>query len=143
MPGHGKNRTYDLWNTSPMLCQLSYVVRSVRVCDISEISIVPSISMQSSNHDFFVLVLCFLANSCIYYDFLEKQCGERIDMNALGMMAKKSRIECLNHAVVQKFMEQKWSLRARKWYWGCLSIYAIFLLFFTTYISLFTEGKSE
>ena len=22
MPGHGGNRTYDLWNTSPMLCQL-------------------------------------------------------------------------------------------------------------------------
>ena len=29
MPGHGGNRTYDLWNTSPM-------VRSVRVCDISD-----------------------------------------------------------------------------------------------------------
>ena len=26
MPGHGGNRTYDLWNTSPiMLCQLSYI----------------------------------------------------------------------------------------------------------------------
>ena len=24
MSGHGGNRTYDLWNTSPMLCQLSY-----------------------------------------------------------------------------------------------------------------------
>ena len=34
MPGHGGNRTYDLWNTSPMLCQLSYMVRSVRLCDI-------------------------------------------------------------------------------------------------------------
>ena len=22
MPGHDGNRTYDLWNTSPMLCQL-------------------------------------------------------------------------------------------------------------------------
>ena len=41
MPGHGGNRTYDLWNTSPMLCQLSYAVRSVRVCDISELSLVP------------------------------------------------------------------------------------------------------
>ena len=29
MPDHGGNRTYDLWNTSPMLCQLSYAVRSV------------------------------------------------------------------------------------------------------------------
>ena len=35
MPDHGGNRTYDLWNTSPMLCQLSYAVRSVRVSDIS------------------------------------------------------------------------------------------------------------
>ena len=41
----GGNRTHDLWNTSPMLCQLSYAVRSVRVSDISEPSLVPSISM--------------------------------------------------------------------------------------------------
>ena len=53
MPDHGGNRTYDLWNTSPMLCQLSYAVWSVRVCDISEHNLVPSISMLSnSNHDF-------------------------------------------------------------------------------------------
>ena len=45
MPGHGGNRTYDLWSTSPMLCQLSYAVRSVRVCDISELNLVPSISI--------------------------------------------------------------------------------------------------
>ena len=45
MPGHAGNRTYDLWNRSPMLCQLSYAVRSVRVCDISELSLVPSISV--------------------------------------------------------------------------------------------------
>ena len=45
MPGHGGIRTYDLWNTSPMLCQLSYAVRTVRVCDISELSLVPSISV--------------------------------------------------------------------------------------------------
>ena len=38
-------RTYDLWNASPMLCQLSYAVRSVRVYDISELSLVPSIPM--------------------------------------------------------------------------------------------------
>ena len=36
MPGHGENRTYDLWNTSPMLCQLSCAVRTVRVSDIWE-----------------------------------------------------------------------------------------------------------
>ena len=45
MPGHGGNRTYDLWNTSPMLCQLSYAVRTVRVSDILEENLVPSISM--------------------------------------------------------------------------------------------------
>ena len=45
MPGHGGNRTYDLWNSSPMLCQLSYAVRSVRVSDISEQNLVPSIPM--------------------------------------------------------------------------------------------------
>ena len=27
MPNHGGNRTYDLWNTRPMLCQLSYAVQ--------------------------------------------------------------------------------------------------------------------
>ena len=56
MAGKGGNRTYDLCNSSPMLCQLSYAVRSIRVCDISELSLVPSISMQCSNHDFF---LCY------------------------------------------------------------------------------------
>ena len=45
MPGHGGNRTYDLGNTSPMLCQLSYAVRTVRVSDISEQNLVPSIPM--------------------------------------------------------------------------------------------------
>ena len=45
MPDHGGNPNYDLWNTSPMLCQLSYAVWSVRVCDISEQNLVPSISM--------------------------------------------------------------------------------------------------
>ena len=45
MPGHGGIRTYDLWNASPTLYQLGHAVRSVRVCDISELSLVPSISM--------------------------------------------------------------------------------------------------
>ena len=45
MPGHDGNRTYDLWNASPMLCQLSYAVRSVQVCDNSGQGLVPSISM--------------------------------------------------------------------------------------------------
>ena len=49
MPGHDGIRTYDLWNASPMLCQLSYVVRSVRVYDISVLSLVPSIPMSSNS----------------------------------------------------------------------------------------------
>ena len=62
MPGYGGNRTYDLWNTSPMLCQLSYADMSVRVCDISELSLVPSISMQSGNHDFLCWYYCTQVN---------------------------------------------------------------------------------
>ena len=61
--GHGGNRTYDLLNTSPMLCQLSYEVRSVRVCDISELRLVPSISVQSSDHDIFCVGVMY---SCEY-----------------------------------------------------------------------------
>ena len=53
MPGHGGNRNYDLWNTSPMLCQLSYTVRTVRLSDISGHNLVPSIPMSSSNMIFF------------------------------------------------------------------------------------------
>ena len=45
MPGHGGNRTHDLWNTSLMLCQLSYAVRLVRVSDILEQNLVSSIPM--------------------------------------------------------------------------------------------------
>ena len=40
MHDHGGNRTYDLWNTSPMLCQLSYAVtysnRPDRVAQLAE-----------------------------------------------------------------------------------------------------------
>ena len=35
MPEHGGNRTYDLWNTSPMLCQLSYSNRPDRVAQLA------------------------------------------------------------------------------------------------------------
>ena len=50
IPDHDGNRTYDLWNASPMFCQLSYAVRSVRVCDISKLSlVVSSISMYIRN----------------------------------------------------------------------------------------------
>jgi hypothetical protein len=37
------NRTRDLWFANPMSYQLSYEVKSVRVGDISELSLVPSI----------------------------------------------------------------------------------------------------
>ena len=68
MPGQGGNRTYDLWNTNPMPCQLSYAVRSVRVCDISELSLVPSISMQSSNQSLFVcLFVCLNSFYMIFF----------------------------------------------------------------------------
>ena len=42
--GQGGSRTYDLRNAIPMLCQPSYAVRSVRVCDILKLGPVPSIS---------------------------------------------------------------------------------------------------
>lgn len=67
--------------------------------------------------------------------------GRVTSLQALEAMAKYSRNECLNHVVVQKFMEQKWSLRARKWYLGCFALYIIFLLSLTAYITLVTEGK--
>ena len=58
LPDHGKSRTRDLWFASPMLCQLSYEVKLVRVCDISELSLVPSISVCFyRDHDYF-MVLC-------------------------------------------------------------------------------------
>ena len=34
LPDHSGNRTRDLWFASPMLCQLSYEVTSVRLCDM-------------------------------------------------------------------------------------------------------------
>ena len=65
MPDHGGNRTYDLWNTSPMLCQLSYSVWSVRVRDISEQNLVPSMSMLSNNnHDSIPTVVRHIFQAC-------------------------------------------------------------------------------
>ena len=51
MPGHGGIRTYDLWNASPMLCQLSYAVRSVRVYDISELKELDSVLKLDSDRN--------------------------------------------------------------------------------------------
>ena len=42
----GGNRTCDLWFASPMIYQLNYEVKSVRVGDISEPSLVPSIHQK-------------------------------------------------------------------------------------------------
>ena len=49
-PDHDGNRTRDLWDTSPMLCQLSYEAKSVRVSGISELSLVPSIPMYERTY---------------------------------------------------------------------------------------------
>ena len=55
MSDHGGNQTYDLWNAKPMLCPLSYAVRSVRVCDISKLSLVlRGQRYLKCNHDFLV-----------------------------------------------------------------------------------------
>ena len=64
MPGRGGIRTYDLWNASPMLCQLSCAVRLVRVYDISKLSLVPSIPMLSNS-----MIL-------IFYDGVNMYSGE-------------------------------------------------------------------
>ena len=57
MPDHGGISNLRPLDISPMFCKLSYAVWSVRVCDISEQNLVPSISMLSNNnHDFSVLV---------------------------------------------------------------------------------------
>ena len=45
-PGHNGIRTCDLWNTSPTLYLLSYAVRTVCLCDISELNLAPSISWK-------------------------------------------------------------------------------------------------
>ena len=45
MHDHGGNRTYDPWNANLMLSQLSYAVRSVRVYDILELSLLLSMSI--------------------------------------------------------------------------------------------------
>ena len=39
MPGDSVDRTYDLCDTSPVLCQLIDAVSSVRVCDIRELNL--------------------------------------------------------------------------------------------------------
>ena len=63
MTGHGGNRTRDLWDTSPMLCQMSYVVKSVRVDDISELSLVPSISVYAMIRLPVFIYICV----CVYF----------------------------------------------------------------------------
>ena len=46
-PDYRGNRTRDLWDASPMLCQLSYEIKSVRVCDISERSVCMSFDINA------------------------------------------------------------------------------------------------
>ena len=52
---HGGNRTRDLWFASPMLYQLSYEVKSVRGRDISELSLVSSISVCFNDLKYFFI----------------------------------------------------------------------------------------
>ena len=40
LSNHSGNRTYDLRNASPALYRLSYMVRTVHYCDISELGLV-------------------------------------------------------------------------------------------------------
>ena len=42
-------------SASPMLCQLSYEVKSVRVCDISELSLVPLILLCFMKHHIYIM----------------------------------------------------------------------------------------
>ena len=46
----GGNQTRDLWFASPMLYQLSYKVKSIRVGDISKHNLVLSISVRFLIH---------------------------------------------------------------------------------------------
>ena len=58
---HGGNRTCDLWDTSPIPCQLSYEAKSVRVCGISELSQVPSIpNYDDTNTSVLKLYQCMM-----------------------------------------------------------------------------------
>ena len=65
LPDHGGKRTRDLWFASPMLYQLSYEVKSVRVCDISELSLLPSISVCFSLWSWFFWCYVFRCGMCL------------------------------------------------------------------------------
>ena len=56
LPDYGGNRTRDLWDTSPMLCQLSYEAKSVRVCGTKSKSGTFDTNVFY-DHDIFVCVL--------------------------------------------------------------------------------------
>ena len=82
MPDHGGNRTYDLWNTSPMLCQLSYAVRTVRVSDISEQH--TDIGETKSNVPFVQQNTNIIALKLLMYKELIPQNGGAKLKNSLG-----------------------------------------------------------
>ncbi len=66
LPYHVGNRTLMTFGllVQCSACQPSYEVKPVRVCDISELSLVPSISVFSIyDHDYF-MVLCFRCRKC-------------------------------------------------------------------------------
>ena len=88
MPGHGGNRTYDLWNTSPMLCQLSPVWIYTQ-SNITNISYSPEYTTPTQKKEGkFVLNIDFIMalkpdGLCVYettkQDSIEFQCIINID----------------------------------------------------------------
>ena len=66
----GGNRTRDLWFASPMLYQLRHEVKSVRVGDISELSLVPSMSVCFKNLKCFCtqvkIYVCDIVCECVH-----------------------------------------------------------------------------
>ena len=57
-------------------------------------------------------------------------------------MVKYKRYECLNHPVVEKFLDEKWnSSRARIWYISNIVLYAAFLFSLTGYIGIQRRGN--
>ena len=63
LSNHSENRTCDIRNASPALYRLSYVVRTVRYCDISELALV--LSLPDSSKCIISRCKCILY-SCVY-----------------------------------------------------------------------------
>ena len=63
-----RRESNHLWNASlspSMLCQLNYAVRWTRVCDISELSLVPSISTYIISNVIMIFIVALCTNMLI------------------------------------------------------------------------------